>query len=43
MNFKEKLIVKKMAKTESSVSKFEEQKIKSSSKKMDKIFNPFLI
>ena len=42
MNFFEKLIVKKVAKVEESTSKINQKAIKSFSKKMDTVFNPFL-
>jgi len=42
MNFFEKLIVKKVAKVEKSTTKINQKAIKSFSKKMDKVFNPFL-
>lgn len=42
MNFLEKLVVKKVAKVKESTSKVDHQAIHNFSKKMDKIFNPFL-
>lgn len=42
MNFFEKLIVKKVAKVEESTSRIDQKAIKSFSKRMDKVFNPFL-
>lgn len=42
MNFLQKMIVKKVAKVEHSTSKVDHEAIRKFSKKMDKIFNPFL-
>lgn len=42
MNFFEKLIVKKVAHIENSTSKIDNEAIRKFSKKMDRIFNPFL-
>lgn len=42
MNFLEKLIVKKVARVKQSTSKIDQQAIRKFSKRMDKIFNPFL-
>jgi menaquinone-dependent protoporphyrinogen oxidase len=42
MNYFQKLIVKKVAKINSSTSKVDHDSIRNFSKKMDKIFNPFL-
>ena len=42
MNFFEKLIVKKISKIPGSMSKIDQIAIKSFSKKMDEVFNPFL-
>ncbi|WP_297086788.1 flavodoxin domain-containing protein [uncultured Draconibacterium sp.] len=42
MNFFQKLIVKKVAKVEDSVSSINHEAIKNFSKQMNKIFNPFL-
>ena len=42
MNFLEKLVVKKVAKVKESTSKVDHQAIHKFSKRMDKIFNPFL-
>lgn len=42
MNFVEKLIVKKVARVKQSTSRIDHQAIKKFSKRMDKIFNPFL-
>ncbi len=42
MNFLQKLIVKKVAHVKQSTSKVDHQAIRNFSKRMDKIFNPFL-
>ncbi|MCG6189152.1 flavodoxin domain-containing protein [Maribellus maritimus] len=42
MNFFEKMVVKKVAKVKASTSKIDHQAIQKFSKRMDKIFNPFL-
>ena len=42
MNFLEKMVVKKVAKVKVSTSKVDHQAIQTFSKRMDKIFNPFL-
>ncbi|WP_346862262.1 flavodoxin domain-containing protein [uncultured Draconibacterium sp.] len=42
MNFFQKMIVKKVAKIEHSTSKIDHEAIRTFSKKMNKIFNPFL-
>jgi len=42
MNFLEKMIVKKVAKVENSTSNINHEAIHSFSKKMNKVFNPFL-
>ena len=42
MNFLERLVVKKVAKVKESTSRVDHQAIHSFSKRMDKIFNPFL-
>ena len=42
MNFFQKMIIKKVAHVEQSTSKVDHEAIRSFSKKMDKIFNPFL-
>ncbi|QGY43856.1 flavodoxin [Maribellus comscasis] len=42
MNFFEKMVVKKVAKVKASTSKIDHQAIHKFSKRMDKIFNPFL-
>uniref|UniRef100_UPI003216C1F1 flavodoxin domain-containing protein n=1 Tax=uncultured Draconibacterium sp. TaxID=1573823 RepID=UPI003216C1F1 len=42
MNFLQKMIVKKVARVEHSTSKVDHEAILSFSKRMDKIFNPFL-
>lgn len=42
MNYFQKLIVKKVAHVENSTSKLDHEKIKHFSKKMDRVFNPFM-
>jgi menaquinone-dependent protoporphyrinogen oxidase len=42
MNFLEKMIVKKVARVRQSTSKIDQQAIRKFSKRMDRIFNPFL-
>lgn len=42
MNFLQKMIVKKVAHVNHSTSKFDKEAIRVFSKKMDKVFNPFL-
>lgn len=42
MNFLEKMVVKKVAKINQSTSKVDHEAIRKFSKKMDRIFNPFL-
>jgi menaquinone-dependent protoporphyrinogen oxidase len=42
MNFLEKMVVKKVAKINHSTSKLDHEAIRKFSKKMDRIFNPFL-
>ena len=42
MNLFEKMIIKKVAKVEESMSRIDKKAIKSFSKRMDKVFNPFL-